>query len=243
MENLSPIVQSHPLVAVQKASNEGISIMKNPAVINVAKQPAATAEVLTGNAAVEGKAIVEQLTEINKTLKGVNEINRGALNDYAPKPLQITFTVNNHAGNGANPITAFAFNEDYLQATPTDNGSGAGSVEKSYSDGFSGNLLNHIMETYGIQGLPIKQIQITVTDNTTGLQDKAALNAVNPRKVTYNGDLTSSNQFIPLSSTGTPAYQQQGFLIIDIETRVRRFDQFLFNVNVNKTMTVIFVTL
>lgn len=186
-------------------------------------------------------SLVNGVSMLTSAVNQANQNKRADLEDRRPYPKQVTFTVNNQAGVGGNAITAYCFNEDYLFATPTDNGSGGGSVIKTYSDGFGGSLLNHIIEMYGLEGLPITQLQIVVEDNATGNQDKAALNQVNPRRVFYNGDLSNQTDFVPISSTGNPIYNQQGFLIIDQNFRVRRNEQVQFTVLVGKTMSVIFV--
>lgn len=187
------------------------------------------------------EAAAAGIQQLTNAVNQANQSKRASLVDRMPYPTQVTFTVDNVTGAAAATITAYCFNEDYLNATPTDNGSGAGSVIKTYSDGFSGNLLNHIIEMYGTEGLPISQLQLLVEDNATGTQDKAALNQVNPQRSFYNGDGSTQSDFIPISSTGNPIYNQQGFLIINQNFRIRRNEQLRFTVPVGKTMSVILV--
>ena len=185
--------------------------------------------------------VITELKNIANAVKGSVDINRGQLHDVDARPTQTIFTVASASGAGALSIQAYIFNEDYLNATPTDNGSGAGSVVTTYNDGFAGKLISRISSAKGDNGIRIKQVQVTFTDNATGLQDKASLSASNPTFITYNGDGTSLPQIIPIQSAGTPAYQQSGFLIVNIDFGVKRYSQFYLTVPAGKTATVTFV--
>lgn len=185
--------------------------------------------------------LVGTLKEINQSIKSTNDIDRGALIDVTANPRQTVITIASAAGGGAANITASLFNEDYLNATPTNNGSGAGSVVTTYNDGFSGNLISNITSTKGDRGLRVKQLQIKLTITASGAQDPAALAACNPLHTTYNGDATSLPQSIPLVSAGTPKDFQSGFLVVNVDFPIKRYSQLSLVVPPGDTATVIVV--
>jgi hypothetical protein len=188
-----------------------------------------------------GGELITQLKDLTKAVKGSVDIDRGTLHDVDARPSQTIFTIASASGGGAGTVTAYVFNEDFLNATPTNNGSGAGSVVSSYNDGFAGRLISQITSAKGDAGLRAKQIQLTFTDNATGLQDKASLQASNPTFTTYNGDNSSMPQIIPIQSAGSPAYQQSGFLIVNIDLGIKRYSQFSFLVPAGKTASLVVV--
>jgi len=188
--------------------------------------------------ATTGNGIADLAAAITNASGNASLVDRGQLQVLHPRPTNTTFTVNNVAGSGAAPIVAQMFNEDYLLATPSDNGSGGGSVVKTYNDGFNGNLINRIIGCKGDKGLTITQVQVEMTTNATGLQNTAAVKNASPTLTAYNGDLTALPQNIPLATTGTPAYLQTGFLIINIAAVIQRFGQMSFNVPVGVTASV-----
>ena len=188
--------------------------------------------------ATTGNGIADLAAAITNASGNASLVDRGQLQVLHPRPTNTTFTVNNVAGSGAAPIVAQMFNEDYLLATPSDNGSGGGSVVKTYNDGFNGNLINRIIGCKGDKGLTITQVQVEMTTNATGLQNTAAVKNASPTLTAHNGDLTALPQNIPLATTGTPAYLQTGFLIINIAAVIQRFGQMSFNVPVGVTASV-----
>jgi len=202
---------------------------------NVSIQPSAVNQMNLGS------EMITEMKNIAKAVKGSVDIDRGTLHDVDARPTQTIYTILSSAGAGALSVTGYVFNEDYLNATPTDNGSGAGSVVTTYNDGFAGNLISRITSAKGDTGLRIKQVQVTFVDNATGLQDKASLSASNPTFITYNGDGTNLPQIIPIQSSGSPAYQQSGFLIVNIDFGIKRYSQFFLTVPAGKTATVVFV--
>lgn len=236
---LAPIQQTHPLLTIHKDTTNigGSGIAQRQNVAPVAK-------TLTALPADIVNPILAALTNIDNTLGKNNVVNRGALTDLVPKPAQITYTVTNNSGSGALAITAYIFNEDVYNATPTNNGSGSASVTKAYSDGFGGSSLNNLIKTYGIEGLPFKELQMTSTDTSTGNQDKAALNDVQPRRLTFNGSLGGAvwhTDELPINTTGNPAYNQAGYLVMDIDFRVRPFEQIGCTVDVGTKLSVILI--
>ena len=196
-------------------------------------RPAAPAEQV-GN-------LSQAISDLAAATSNSTLVDRGALKQLIPNPTNTTYIVNNLAGMGAAPVVAYMFNEDYLNATPDDNGSGPGSVEKSYNDGFSGNLINRIIGSKGDAGLAVKQLQIEMTVNATGLQSTSAVKNASPTVTAYNGDLSSLPQNIPLGTTSSPMYLQAGFLIINVAFVIQRFAQMSFNVPVGITATVTIV--
>lgn len=239
---MPPIVVSHPAVNPlgssigQAMANNGANAPYVPPAVPTNTLALSNGSTSGGNngGGTIGDAIVNAINANNSS-------KRGDLLDPMPKPVQTIYTVNSVAGSGAAPITAYFMNEDLLTATPTNNGSGAGSVIETYNDGFSGNLLSQLSLVYGLEGIPYKQFQLTFTSNADGTQNKAALSNANPRKISYNGDTTSESQLLALASAGNPAYYQQGFLIIDINFRMRRNEQILLTIAVGTTATMILV--
>lgn len=181
------------------------------------------------------------LNNLANAVSNADVINRGELHDLIAKPHSTTMTVTSDAGGGAGNVTAYMFNEDFLNQTTDDNGSGAGTVVKTYSDGFSGNLINRVIAAKNDAGLPLKQLQFKYIITASGLQDPTAIQNANPVLTTYNGDQSSLPQSIPLSTTGTPAYQQDGFLIINIKGNIKRYSQISYVVPAGRVATVIAV--
>lgn len=179
---------------------------------------------------------------IVQAVQGTSGTYRRDLNDDIPVPTQVLYTVvSDDTAAGSAVVNAYCFNEDVLNATPTNNGSGAETVQKSYSDGFSGKLLNNLLKMYGVQGLPFKSIQITCTDNTSGSEDKAALNAANPQRLSFKGDGSSKAEILPIASTASPLYLQSGFLVLNQGFRMRANEQLQFTVTPGTTMTVVLI--
>lgn len=188
-----------------------------------------------------GDSQVRALDNIAKAINNSQVVDRGTLNNVIAAPTQTLVTIASAAGGGALPIIGYVFNEDYLNATPTNNGSGAGSVVTIYNDGFNGNLISNITASFGNVGLRVKQLQIKLIVTASAIQDSAGISGVNPIVTTYNGDGTSLPQVIPLASAGNPGYQQQGFLVVNVNFTVKRYTQLSLNVPVGDTATVTIV--
>jgi len=195
-----------------------------------------------GNGALQyTDSLTNALNNINQSIKGVQNVDRGSLQNLVAMPTQTIITVASAAGGGAVTITANLFNEDFLNVTPTNNGSGAGSVVTTYNDGFTGNLISHISGTYGNKGLRVKQLQIQYINSATLAQDPAAAQAANPTLTTYNGDGSSLPQIVPIASTGNPSYQQSGFLIVNVDFTIKRYSQISLLVPAGDVATVVVV--
>lgn len=101
--------------------------------------------------------------------------------NYKPAPNALTQTISSAAGGGATAITAYFLNEDVYNATPTNNGSGALSVTKTYGDGWSGGGYNRYAYLESPQnGISCYGLTLTYTVIATSAQDGSALATANP---------------------------------------------------------------
>ena len=184
------------------------------------------------------QATLDAIHALAKSTSNATLVDRGELHDMVAMPSNTIYTVRNNVGSGATDQTCYMFNEDFLNTTNTDNGSGANSVVKTYNDGFSGNLINRIIGAKGDRGLSANQLQITMINNADATQNASAVNNANPLLTTYNGDGGLLTPSIPLATTGTPQYLQPGFLIINLKYKVKRYSQISFIVPVGVTASV-----
>lgn len=157
-----------------------------------------------------------------------------------PIPTAITIVVASALGAGALATQVFLFNQDLLNNV-TNNGSGAGSITYTYSDGFNGNVVNHILANaragvgaicYGVA------VRMNVTASKAG--DPAGLAVANPEWNLFNalGGVQNLN-------LNTNAFQQRSDYDTSIEVmpciqNVTRFTQFAFTIPAGDTATVTF---
>lgn len=93
----------------------------------------------------------------------------------------MTQTVASAAGVGALAIVAYFMNEDVYNTTPTDNGSGGGSVSTTYGDGWDGGGYNRFAFLNSAQnGTACYGITMSYTVISTSAQDASALTTANP---------------------------------------------------------------
>lgn len=213
-----------------------MDVISKKAVIqsNGAISKAPVTQPVLGNEA----AIVAALNNINNSVKGVNDVDRGVMQEINAKPRQTIITIASATGAGAASITQQLFNNDYLTALIINNGSGAASVVNTWNDGFAGALISRVISAKGDAGLRAKQLQLKYVITATGVQDSGGVTAANPTLTTFNGDGSTLPQIIPIASAGTPAYQQQGFLIVNVNFAVKRYSQLSVVVPVGDTVTV-----
>ena len=160
-------------------------------------------------------------------------------NNY-PLPPSITIVVASATAAGALATRVAVFNQDLL-SNVTNNGSGAGSITYTYSDGFSGNVVNNLLSNaragvgaicYGVA------LRMNVTSSKAG--DPSGLAVANSQFITYNalGGQTTLN-------FNLTSYQQRSDYDTSIEVipciqNITRFVQYSFVIPAGDTATITF---
>jgi hypothetical protein len=116
------------------------------------------------------------------TTNGIISIS-GNIN-LLPIPQAYSQVIVSTAGVGAEAVTAYMGNEDTYNVTPTDNGSGAGTVTNNYGDGWSGKGYNKLF-TAG-PGVQFYGFTLVFTVAATGVQDAAGIQQANPTHLSAN---------------------------------------------------------
>lgn len=112
-----------------------------------------------------------------------------------PNVPAMTQTIVNAVGTSAAAVTAYFLNEGTggYNTTPTNNGSGASSVTKTYGDGWTGNGYNNLAKLYSSQnGIKCFGFTLAYTVTSGGAQDPSGLTTANPTWLMVN--LVGANQ-------------------------------------------------
>ncbi len=158
-----------------------------------------------------------------------------------PVPPAMSQVVASAAGGGAAAVTAYFGNEDAFNVTPTNNGSGAGSVVKIYGDGYSGKGYNKIIDS----GQGVQCYGFTIQYNVTagGAQDPSGLTTSNPTILTAN--LVGQNQIprgILLSAGQRNTQFLSGVMTVQFMFMFNALTQFAYGVPVGDTATLTLLT-
>lgn len=164
--------------------------------------------------------------------------------NYKPTLNAMTQTVASATGGGATAITAYFMNEDVYNATPTNNGSGALSVTKSYGDGWSGGGYNRYAYLESAQnGIPCYGFTLVYTVTSSSAQDASALTTANPTWLMAN--LVGSRQ-VPVGlvmAAGTRNTQYlQGTMTVRFRFNMSCLNQFAYSVPVGDTAALTVMT-
>jgi hypothetical protein len=129
--------------------------------------------------------------------QGVYDYSQGKGDiDYSMLPDNTTYTATSTAGSADEDKTMYIFNEDTYNESPTNNGSGANSIVKSYDDGFSGKLINKLIgSANGGRGMLCHGFNVQFTVAASGNQDQGALSTAAFTVRYYNGRSGNYNPF------------------------------------------------
>lgn len=170
--------------------------------------------------------------------RGVYKLNVPVI-ELGAVPKSTTYkAVNTNALESANR-TVYIFNEDFLNASPAISASLLAS--KSYNDGFSGKLINHIIGVnMNGRGVKCKGFNIEFKD-ASGNQDSTALADAEFTIQSYSG---IGGKTVPVVLDLAEALRndafQQGLLSIDCEFWINRLTQISLNLPKGYTVSVTF---
>lgn len=164
--------------------------------------------------------------------------------NFKPKLPAMTQTIASAAGVGATAITAFFMNEDVFNPTPTENGSGAGTVTNSYGDGWDGGGYNRYAYLEGAQnGIPCYGLTLTYTVTSSGAQDGSALALANPTWLQAN---LVGNRQIPVGlvlAAGVRNTQyQSGIMTVRFRFNMSALNQLSYSVPAGDTASLTIMT-
>lgn len=156
----------------------------------------------------------------------------------------MTQTVASATGGGAAAITAYFLNEDVFNATPTNNGSGALSVTKTYGDGWSGGGYNRYAYLQSQDnGIQCYGLTLVYTITSSGAQDSSALATANPTWLMAN---LVGNRQVPVGivlQAGTRNTQfQAGTMTVRFRFNLSALNQLSYNVPVGDTASLTIMT-
>lgn len=124
------------------------------------------------------KSLAEAIAEANGNMK---DISTAEIVDHRELPSSLNVEVISPADAQADDITVALFNEDLLEATPTNNdlatGTDGAAVTVDYKDGRSGKVYNRLMSNYGGgRGILIKEITCIAKVNSSGAANEEFFN-------------------------------------------------------------------
>jgi hypothetical protein len=172
--------------------------------------------------------------------QGVYKFGTGVV-DIFPIPRSTTYSVTSAAGAGAADVTFSVFNEDVFNETPTDNGSGAGSVVSSYDDGFEGRSINQLIRTAnGGRGLLCKGFSVIYT--TGGAQDPSGLLNSSLQMLFFNSKNGASVPFqLDIAEALRNTQQQSGTITVWADFFVNSLSQFTGVVPAGDNAKIVFL--
>lgn len=148
---------------------------------------------------------------------GVTNLGRGMVYELYTITTSLSFTTNSAAGSGAVNTKNYIFNNSFLNALVTNNGSGAGSIVSTYGDGFTGKVYEQYFKTCnpgqgtsGIycKGLFISGFTVQITNATSGDATSQGINTLAMNILAQNGE----GESIPIAAKLAEAIRNAAFI-------------------------------
>ena len=174
------------------------------------------------------------LNNLANSQKGVVDFSTDTMTISAPKSTSWTVTSTYNASGVTKTVTAFNQNSTTsgLTASPTTNGSGAGSITYQYNDypggSTSGQLISAIASQFN-KGHGMWCYGFTIQYSIAGVSNSAALFNANTTMVYYNGDGTTNPLYINIQDALRNTQYIAGLLTVIRGFNVPVYSQ--FNVN------------
>jgi hypothetical protein len=186
------------------------------------------------NSGMANTGAIASVNDLANAMQQIGVMNLGGGSYILPVPQNQTFTVTSAYNASATAFTMYAFNEDYLNATPTNNGaggSGGGTVTRTYTDGsnaagsaYNGTLISRVLGAYTAnKGATIYGFDIQYTSGTSQLP--SALGSANIIIQYNNGDGTTTPLKIDITSARRNTQFISGELTILKKFNMSRFAQ------------------
>lgn len=173
-------------------------------------------------------------------LSGDLPINPMQAPDIVPISLGKTTT----STNAGAAKTGYFLNEDTYNATPTDNGGGAGTIVNTYADGWTGLGYNNLAKSVnGGLGIMVYGLTFVYVTTSTGAQSAAGLSTANPTLLTASfvgGTMRPSP--LPLNTGINNDQYQEGTMTIKKKMYLSSANQISYGIPINSTITVVVKT-
>lgn len=163
--------------------------------------------------------------------------------DIFAVPPQLSYTSASNNGGGAGTVTQYIFNNSFLNAAVTTNGSGAASIVNTYGDGFTGKGYERALSSWnGGRGILLKGFTLSVTNYTSGAQVGTAFNTLSMQFL--NANLQGGTLPVPIDVSAAVNNQQYQVGIISPKQNMflNCISQYSFSQAANTTYAWTFFT-
>ncbi len=178
-------------------------------------------------------------TEIKSATESIVRMD-GELNMFPDVP-SMTQVITSASGGGALTQTAYFLNEDIFNETPTNNGSGAGTITNTYGDGWAGNGYNNLAKALSFQnGIKCYGFTLEYITTSTGAENPAGLAVAQPTWLM--GNLVGNRQIpkgfvLPAGKRNTQYLT--GTMTLDGIFYLNALCQFSYGIPVGNTVTLV----
>lgn len=196
------------------------------------------------NMVSSGKANeIAALAATAENLQGVKDLSNGKVINMFPIPSNFNVTISSNNGGSAESKTMYLFNESFLNASPTTNGSGANSIVTTYGDGFSGRVYEqYIKLANAVRGIRFNGFTVVATNYTSGAQIATPFTTMNLSLQICNGQGGRIPVQIDLNEAVRNTQYQVGTLTIVKPVYLNALSQFELTLPINTTLAFTFFT-
>lgn len=199
-----------------------------------------TPEVMvSGTKAAEAMVLAAAAENAN----GVKDLSNGKVVNMFPIPSNFNVTISSNNGVSAEAKTMYLFNESFLNASPTNNGSGAASIVTTYGDGFSGRVYEQYIKLANTtRGIRFNGFTVQATNYTSGAQVTTPFASMSLALQICNGQGGRLPVQIDLNEAIRNTQYQSGILTVTKPMYVNALSQFQLSLPINTTLAFTFFT-